>query len=477
MVKESLEAARNTHFVLLGLSAVLTVLLASERPSERYQRALDELSRFQGVARHTREVLNQSLDKTLDTFCDQQEEELAIFWTNLGKRLERLSIPNFAGRRSGHPGGPPTNADFYPRRVIYVSVPTSADSLETYAAFIESHMMAVAVPRWEHLLLSAEAALKPLAGRAMIDRVRTVVKPCWQVGDEACPGPEEPRKFEMTLVLKHPNKAGLEVEDEVSATAPMFLFSIPDMHFQEEFIVKGVARWVGRDVVALPALKSVWNEVRALTPQAAFGFLAQRREQTRRRASLLDVSLDEGVLVIFAPAASLSVLLYLLLTVQHVAALMLKGEPLGGFPWLGLYPSRLAGAITYSSVLAGPALILPLVLYEAWPIPPRTAWLSIGLTVAGLVTSGFLLAELRRIRGQIRFELELLPAPESSSPALINSAQQEIEFTSPQPGALEGAASPQPEEGVGVRSRASGTSEAATQNSTDADSGVRATRD
>lgn len=148
-----------------------------------------------------------------------------------------------------------------------------------------------------------------------------------------------------------------------------------------------------------PHLKVFWDRVSTLTDNEATVFLQEELSSSRRgTVSFFGISVERSLALSAGPTASLAILIFLALHLQHFQSRFSNVAGANGYPWVALFGSTLAKTVTICSILILPsaANVALLRSYGHWSdLGTRT---GIGLSVLSFVVSVWVIIEIAKLR-------------------------------------------------------------------------------
>lgn len=135
---------------------------------------------------------------------------------------------------------------------------------------------------------------------------------------------------------------------------------------------RGLVTSTKTGVDALPALRKVWETVRALDVGSAEPVLERKDHDARRenntQLSVFGLTIRAQLAVIASPLILIALMFYLLAHLLHIQAITVDNEGiLDKFPWIALFDTKISVILTYASL---------------WFLPSvATAWLAIAATL------------------------------------------------------------------------------------------------
>jgi hypothetical protein len=376
-MEETLKTVRAVNLALIAVCAAIAIFAASPRKTDIYTHAKVEL-----------EALRE-LD--LSDFANQVSSKVSAAIANLSWLQPHTLFGNGRIVASLSP------FDLFPVRwgePMISQLRAGAPLDEWFKFFDSAHPVAVFVPN-EHDE-GFQRFLRNIADFSQTSQpeLQTLSFKPGVEGDPPSPMPA----YAVCTAAGHPS-------------APVFTENIPAI---ETLISKDEFRpWLAtansakrlRDISgtappSLDRLRTIRNEIGGLKISEAAQYLENRISSDNRKIDVLGVAVDEKLAVVAAPIAALLILLYWLLVIRHLKALLQTSvDEAKLFPWIGLFPGFLAGALVHGSAW------LPLVV-SAWLVWGSWTYASVALLVSALGTitligvAGFLIShqvsDLRR---------------------------------------------------------------------------------
>lgn len=156
-------------------------------------------------------------------------------------------------------------------------------------------------------------------------------------------------------------------------------------------------------LILFPKLRQVWNEVLTATPDNALVLLEEKRKKAQQQVSFLGLTVDEGIVIVVGPIATLLTTIYLLVYVKHIRSLAPENaEKLNQFGWVALFPDQISKSLTFISIIALPLIANSILLIRAWTSVRLIEWLA-GLSIILTLIFGYqLYLQIKNLRRQMK---------------------------------------------------------------------------
>ncbi|MBU2877062.1 hypothetical protein [Aliiglaciecola lipolytica] len=127
-----------------------------------------------------------------------------------------------------------------------------------------------------------------------------------------------------------------------------------------------LVRQNGQDLLFLPKLKEVWNQIRTEYPTQARTILARKADLKERVLQVFGLSIPQVLISWAIPSITFTVSLYLYAHIQFLQSVIARNPKVSESPWIVLMPGRIPFAITTVVVLIIPGLSVISTVVNTW---------------------------------------------------------------------------------------------------------------
>ncbi len=122
----------------------------------------------------------------------------------------------------------------------------------------------------------------------------------------------------------------------------------------------------GEDLVFLPKVRTVWDQVRLETPARARTILARQNSPEERTLQMFGLSVPQNLILWAIPVITLALSVYFLVHATYLCQLVERNPAVREYPWVVVMPGRLAFVVSTATVLVLPAIALVSSVITTW---------------------------------------------------------------------------------------------------------------